>query len=530
MTGDRPPRLKIRLLVADDESLMRHSLTNLLALAEDIEIVGEAADGQEAVELAIGREADIVLMDIGMPRLDGIIATHRLAERAPDVKVVILTIYSDDDRVFRALQAGARGYLLKDTNSEDILRAIRGVHAGEGILHAGLVGRVLQQFARQSKLNSAQEKLFAELTPREREVLELLAEGLSNKDIARRLSITEKTVKHHVSSILSNLQVNSRTEAAVRASQAGLGRRTDGRRRQPICILDAPSNLGLSPPAEGREPGVRRLAQALRAHGIVTRLGALDAGSVPPPPYRPERDPVTGGRNGDVIPAYSARLAAVIGEQVDRSRFCVVLGGDCSILLGAMLALRRRGHYGLLFIDGHLDFRHPGNTDVLSAAAGEELALVTGRGPAPLTNIDGLRPYVDDADVVALGEREHDPQTADIHDTKITVLDLTRIRALGRPGQAAQRAVDKLVARRLDGFWIHLDLDVLDSALMPAVDSPQPDGFTYNELSEVLGVAAASPLAVGVEITIFDPDLDPGGTLARQLMEALVAGFRATRR
>jgi arginase len=530
MTGDRPPRQKIRLLVADDESVMRHSLTSLLAMAEDIEIVGEAADGHEAVELAIGRKADIVLMDIGMPRLDGIAATRRLAERAPDVKVVILTIYSEDDRVFQALRAGARGYLLKDASPEDILRAIREVHAGDAILHRGLGGRVMQEFARLSKLNSGQEKLFAELTPREQEVLELLAGGLSNKDIARRLSITEKTVKHHVSSILSKLQVNSRTEAALLASRAGLGRRPDSRRRQPICVLDAPSNLGLSPPAEGREPGVRRLAQALRAQGIVTRIGALDAGIVTPPPYRPERDPVSGGRNGDVIPGYSARLATAIGEQIDRSRFCVVLGGDCSILLGAMLALRRRGHYGLLFIDGHLDFRHPGNTDVMSAGAGEDLALVTGRGAASLTNIDGLRPYVDDADVVALGEREHDPQTADIHDTEITVLDLTRIRALGRPGHAAQRAVDHLVARRLDGFWIHLDVDVLNSALMPAVDSPQPDGLTYSELSEVLGVAAASPLAVGVEITIFDPDLDPDGTLARQLMEAVVAGVRAAGR
>jgi DNA-binding NarL/FixJ family response regulator len=215
---------KIRLLVTDDESVLRHALTNLLAMADDIEIVGEAADGDEAVELAVARQADVVLMDIGMPRLDGIAATRRLAERSPNVKVVILTIYTDDDRVFRALQAGARGYLLKDASPEEILRAVRAVRDGEGILHPGLVGRVIREFAR-SKLEQQGEQRFSELTPREREVLDLLAEGLRNQDIAGRLSIAEKTVKHHISSILSKLQLNHRTEAALLASRSGLGRR-----------------------------------------------------------------------------------------------------------------------------------------------------------------------------------------------------------------------------------------------------------------------------------------------------------------
>ncbi len=220
---------EIRLVVADDESVMRHALTHLLAMAGDIEIVGEAADGHEAVELAQERQADVVLMDIGMPQLDGIGATRRLAERCPDVKVVILTIYSDDERVFRALQAGARGYLLKDASPEEILHAVRAVHDGEGILHVELVGRVMREFARLAEPETRREHLFAELTARERDVLELLAEGMRNQGIAGRLSITEKTVKHHVSSILSKLQVNHRTEAAVLASRSGLGRRADSR-------------------------------------------------------------------------------------------------------------------------------------------------------------------------------------------------------------------------------------------------------------------------------------------------------------
>ena len=218
-----PP--KVRLLVADDEGVLRHALANLLAMADDIEIVGEAADGREAVELAVARQADVVLMDIGMPRLDGIAATRELAGRAPDVKVIILTIYADDDRVFHALQAGARGYLLKDASPDEILRGVRAVRDGEGILHPGLVGRVISEFGRLSVPEQRGAERFSELTAREREVLDLLAEGLRNQDIAGRLSIAEKTVKHHISSILSKLQLNHRTEAAVLASRLGLGRR-----------------------------------------------------------------------------------------------------------------------------------------------------------------------------------------------------------------------------------------------------------------------------------------------------------------
>ena len=141
-------------------------------------------------------------------------------------------------------------------------------------------------------------------------------------------------------------------------------------------------------------------------------------------------------------------------------------------------------------------------------------ALVTGRGPVALTDIEGFRPYFRDEDVWALGEREHNPASTDIHETGIHIVDLARIRALGGPSRALQGAIDDFVERRVDGFWIHLDVDVLDSTLMPAVDSPQPDGLTLNELSEGLRVALASPLALGMAVTIFDPDLDADGSLA----------------
>lgn len=215
---------KIRVLVAEDDNLYRRVLMELLADQDDIEIVGEAADGRAAVGLAERMQADVVLMDIGMPQLDGIEATRELATRRPATKVVMLTIYSDDDRVFSALQAGASGYLLKDDIPEKTLEAIRAAHRGEGVLHSQLVRRVIREFKRLGEMHAQQDPQFADLSPRERDVLELLAEGLRNQDIATRLSITEKTVKHHVSSILSKLQVNHRTEAALLAAKAGLGR------------------------------------------------------------------------------------------------------------------------------------------------------------------------------------------------------------------------------------------------------------------------------------------------------------------
>jgi arginase len=156
-----------------------------------------------------------------------------------------------------------------------------------------------------------------------------------------------------------------------------------------VVVVDAPSNLGLRPPFPGTIPGCWRLAEVLRAEGIVARLGANDSGRVQPPPYTPDHD-ATGTRNGLAIAGYAVRLADRLGELLDVGGFPVLLGGDCSILLGAMLALRRRGRYGLAFVDGHLDFRHPGNSSRLSAVAGEDLAVVTAAVPDPSPTSKGV--------------------------------------------------------------------------------------------------------------------------------------------
>jgi arginase len=290
-----------------------------------------------------------------------------------------------------------------------------------------------------------------------------------------------------------------------------------------IAVLDAPSNLGLRPPRPGAEPGCKKLAGALRGQGIVERLGAYDAGGLIPPPYSEEWDGKT-VRNASGIARFSRDLAGRVEELLEKGRFPLVMGGDCSILLANMLALRKRGRFGLAFLDGHLDFRHPGNSKVVGAAAGEDLALVTGRGGEDLANPEGLKPLVREEDVVALGERENDRETNDVLNTEIAVLDLAAVRKIG-VAEAARRAVYRFERNKLDGFWIHLDADVLDDEVMPAVDSPQPDGLSRNELIEMLKGLLASRLAAGMEVTIFDPDLDPDGKIASAFADDLVAAL-----
>lgn len=293
-----------------------------------------------------------------------------------------------------------------------------------------------------------------------------------------------------------------------------------------LAVIGAPTNLGLRPLRPGHEPGTRAAPGALRAAGLVEALGARDAGDVDAPPYSPDREPTTGVRNGPGIAAYSVALADAVGGVLDAGEVPVVVGGDCSVILAGLLALRRRAErVGLVYVDGHLDFRHPGNGEV-GAVAGETLALATGRGTPVLTDLEGRgAPYVADADVVALGARELGEEEAPAYASAIDVVDLPRVRELGGPAAAAEHAVARLAERGLAGapVWLHVDIDVLDSDLMPAVDSPFPDGYTYDELAATLRTLL--PHVAGVEITIFDPDLDPSGTHARTLVDCLAAGL-----
>jgi DNA-binding NarL/FixJ family response regulator len=207
----------IRVVVADDHPLFRQGIANSLAGIADITLVGEAPDGDVAVELTLELQPDVVLMDLSMPGKSGIDATREISARAPDIGVLVLTMFEDDDSVFTAMRAGARGYLLKGAGQDDVERAIRSVAAGEAVLGAAVATRLLGYFA------APPAATFPELTEREREVLELLASGRSNQAIADELVLSLKTVRNHVSNVYTKLRVADRSEAIVKARDAGLG-------------------------------------------------------------------------------------------------------------------------------------------------------------------------------------------------------------------------------------------------------------------------------------------------------------------
>ena len=215
----------IEVLIADDHHLVRQGLAQLLAAEPDIRVVAQAADGEEAVEKAKLYRPDVVLMDIHMPRLDGIEATRRIAERYPEVSVVMLTMYGDEGHLFEAIKAGARGYVLKSAKPEQLLKTLRAVHRGEAWLDPALAHKMLEEFRRLSQPRAEPRADLVYLTPREREILELLAQGASNHEIAKRLGISEKTVRNRLSLIFRKLQVNNRTQAALKAREAGWGSR-----------------------------------------------------------------------------------------------------------------------------------------------------------------------------------------------------------------------------------------------------------------------------------------------------------------
>jgi arginase len=288
-----------------------------------------------------------------------------------------------------------------------------------------------------------------------------------------------------------------------------------------FSTIDAPSILGLRP------SGVEKLPEALKRAGLATRLNANSGATLNPPPYNPQRDPATAMLNPAAIHDFSRQLADAVEKVVRDGRFPLVLGGDCSILIGNLLALRRLGQYGLFFIDGHADFYQP-EASSTGEAADMDLALVTGRGPDVVTNIDGLKPLVRDEDVVAFGFRDAEiaaqEGSQDIRDSRIHVFDLAAVRRQVVT-EATKRALDHLRKPELAGYWVHLDADVLDDAIMPAVDYRQPGGMQLDELSAVLKLLFASGQAVGLGITIFNPALDPDGSIARAFVDSIVAGL-----
>ena len=280
-----------------------------------------------------------------------------------------------------------------------------------------------------------------------------------------------------------------------------------------ITILGCPTELGLRRERSGVPSGTIHAPNALRMAGLVERLGAHDFGDLPTPPYDPVRR--DGVLNASAVDAYAELQAVAIGSVLDEGRFPLILGGDCSLLLGSLRALQHRGRYGVVFIDGHTDFYSP-KTSGTGGLAGMDLYFACAES------------LVDSASVVHLGRRDLEEAARCGGELPQSILDLHLdiVRELG-PRAAARRAAERM--QPLDGFFIHLDVDVLDDAFMPCVDSRQPGGLTSVELREILDELVASGRAAAAEVTIFDPTTDESGDAARGLVDVLSVFACATR-
>ena len=286
------------------------------------------------------------------------------------------------------------------------------------------------------------------------------------------------------------------------------------------AVVEAPSVLGLKP------TGVDGLSARLLANGLADRVHARYAGRVHPPAYSTARDPETRTLNAQAIAAWTPLLADRVGQVLDSGEFPLVLGGDCSILLGPVLALKRRGRFGLLFIDGHADFYQP-EVNPNGEAASMELAFATGYGPALLANLERRGPLIRSEDVVVFGFRDAEEQRAygsQPLPADMLALDLAAVRRLGITG-AVHVGLRRVARPGLDGFFIHLDADSLHDEIMPAVDYRLPDGLGWDELVTLLTSALATGRAVGMAVTIFNPALDPGGTAGRELTDRIAAAL-----
>jgi arginase len=293
------------------------------------------------------------------------------------------------------------------------------------------------------------------------------------------------------------------------------------------AILEAPSNLGL------RSTGVENSPTTLLELGLGRRLAARHAGRVEVPTYSTVRDPGTGIVNAESIADYAVALADALEPILKQGEFPIVLGGDCSILLGGMLALRRRGRYGVFFLDGHADFWTP-EKEPHGEAASMDLALVTGRGPSVITDLEGKRPLVQVEDVIAFGMRDSEfdsdylaQDSGSSIPPELEMITLADIRRAGFENAIAK--VAKSLARdQSDGFWIHLDVDVLDDAIMPAVDYRMPNGLSWAELVACVKTAISTGRAIGMQVTIYNPKLDPELSAGQDLVDAVIEGLVET--
>lgn len=297
--------------------------------------------------------------------------------------------------------------------------------------------------------------------------------------------------------------------------------------RRALRLILTPTNLGLRPLTPGHPPGAWRAPTALMAAGLAERLRTQAIDKLPRPDYRFDKQPGTWVRNGNALREHGLKLGEHVDAALKRRELPIVIGGDCSVLLGAMYGARQGGRCGLVHVDGHNDFYHPGNYDakhVLGSAAGMDLALATGRGEKLLTHWPNAgERLAEDADSYQVGDREAE---GDEHWIEGAIARITAQQALR---EGTDKVLDRLNAhfnkRALHRVWLHVDLDVLDQDVMPAVDSPGSPGFDYGFLSRLLRGLVTQDRVLGLNVTIYDPELDPKGDYARGIVGCLADAF-----
>lgn len=291
-----------------------------------------------------------------------------------------------------------------------------------------------------------------------------------------------------------------------------------------IDLFECPTNFGLRE-QRGKEPMVKFFPQHLKKYGFYDKLMINQIYSLLPTDYEMIFDPETSILNVAQVTNYAIHQAELLESKWQADTFKLIIGGDCSLLLGTGMALKQLGRYGLIYLDGHTDYCSVETTDT-KAVAGMDLALATGFGPDKLVNLNNQAPYFDEENIFCVGDKESDPEYVRlIEASKINYFDLGQIRKMG--SETVARIFLQMVEKQnLTGFFVHLDVDILTSLVMPAVDCPDERGLTYEELMPLLKIIMESPLAVGMELTIFDPSLDTDGVIIKRFIEEISILFR----
>ncbi|OMQ11726.1 arginase family protein [[Flexibacter] sp. ATCC 35103] len=291
-----------------------------------------------------------------------------------------------------------------------------------------------------------------------------------------------------------------------------------------ICIVEFPSNLGLKEPQPGKEPGVKKLPDWLWKHNLHKAIDPKNILRLDAPKYTTIKDPETNILNANTLVDYAREQAYLINNLLSQNKFPFVLGGDCSILLGTAIALKQKGNYGLFYLDGHTDFMDVSLSET-GGVGGMAASIVTGKGPEKLTNILNLAPYIKEENLWCAGNREYDDEYEnEIRNSAATYISLYELRKQGI-SNCIEAFLSEVKTKNLDGFWLHIDVDVLNNSIMPCVDSPTPDGLTYEEFNELTSSLFESDKLCGLEITILDPDLDPTGQYTKEFVENLTKTF-----